>query len=149
GRGMVFDQEGRLDVADLIDNVLRYDSQGNFLGAYLLQSVTRGLSAPRGMTLDAQGALLISTDFNTVVRYDRGVVVSLSAASATPISVNYATADGSALAGTNYYAQSGTVTFAPGQTSREILLATQEDLQAPGNVAFSVQLSNPTGGTTI
>ena len=64
------------------------------------------------------------------MRYDRGVVVTLSAASATPVSVNYATADGTATAATDYFAQSGTVTFAPGQTSRRILLATQDDAAA-------------------
>jgi hypothetical protein len=84
-----------------------------------------------------------------VVRYDRGLDVTLSAASSTPVTVNYTTVDGSALAGTNYYALSGTVTFNPGQTSRMILLATQEDPQATGNVSFSIQLSNPGGGTTI
>jgi DNA-binding beta-propeller fold protein YncE len=83
------------------------------------------------------------------VRYDRGVVVSLSAATATPVSVTYATADGSALAGKDYYAQSGVVTFAPGQTSRLVPLATQEEAVLDGNETFSVQLSNPTGGATI
>jgi DNA-binding beta-propeller fold protein YncE len=150
GRGMVFDQEGRLCVADSGDGVHRYDAQGNFLGDLLVNAVSPSLSEPRGMTLDAQGALLISSsNYNTVVRYDRGVVVSLSAASSTAVSVNYATADGSALAGTDYYAQSGTVTFAPGQTSREILLATQETAALDGNDSFGVQLSNPTGGATI
>jgi sugar lactone lactonase YvrE len=150
GRGMVFDQDGRLYVTDGADNVLRYDSQGNYVGAFLVDSVSSAIAKPRGMIFDAQGNLLIAClNNNTVERYDRGVAVSLSAPSSTPVSVSYTTADGSALAGTNYVAQSGTVTFAPGQTSREILLATQEDLQAPGNVAFSVQLSNPTGGATI
>ena len=150
GRGIVFDPDGRLYVADSGDGVHRYDAQGNFLGDLLVNAVSPTLSEPLGLTFDAQGALFIScTHENTVVRYDRGVVVSLSAASSTPVSVNYATADGSALAGADYFAQSGTVTFAPGQTSREILLATQETAALDGNDYFSVQLSNPTGGATI
>jgi sugar lactone lactonase YvrE len=150
GRGMVFDPEGRLYVGDSSHSIHRYDAQGDFLGDLLVNAVSPTLSEPLGLTFDAQGALLISCNSsNTVVRYDRGVVVSLSAASATPISVNYTTADGSALAGTDYYALSGTVTFAPGQTSREILLATQETASLDGNDNFSVQLSNPTGGATI
>src|SRR5207237_8498148 len=79
----------------------------------------------------------------------RGLLGPLSAASSTPVSVDYATADGSALATTDYFAQSGTITFAPGQTSREILLASQEEAALDGNETFSVQLSNPTGGATI
>ncbi len=150
GQGMAFDQDGRLSVSDRSNAVHRYDSQGNFLGDLLVNAVNSELSSPVGIAFDAQGNLLITcSNGSSVVRYDHGVAVTLSAPSATAVSVNYTTADGSALAGTNYFAQSGTVTFAPGQTSREVLLATQEDIQATSNVAFSVQLSNPTGGATI
>jgi streptogramin lyase len=150
GRGMLFDPDGRLYVGDNGHGIHRYDAQGNFLGDLLVNAVSLTLSEPLGLTFDAQGALLISnSSYNAVVRYDRGVVVSLSAASSTPVSVNYATADGSATAGNDYFAQSGTVTFAPGQTSRRVLLATQEEGVLDGNETFSVQLSNPTGGATI
>jgi sugar lactone lactonase YvrE len=150
GRGMAFDQEGRLYVSDADDTVHRYDTQGNSLGDVLVNSVNTSLSRPFGLAFDAQGRLLIDcTGSNSVVRYDRGVMLTLSAASPTAVSVSYATGDGTATAGKDYYAQSGTVTFAPGQTSREILLATQEDPVLDGNETFSVQLSNPTGGATI
>src|SRR5205823_874842 len=46
--------------------------------------------------------------------------VSLSNPSYQTITVNYATADGTANAGLDYVAESGTVTFAPGQTTRTI-----------------------------
>jgi DNA-binding beta-propeller fold protein YncE len=150
GRGMAFDQEGRLYVGDSTDAVHRYDSQGNYLGDLLVASVNTGLAKPVGMTFDTQGRLLISSNTsNTVVRYDRGVTVSLDGPSSTPVSVSYTTADGSATAGNDYLAQSGTVTFAPGQTSRTILLATQEEAALDGNETFNVQLSNPTGGATL
>jgi sugar lactone lactonase YvrE len=150
GRSMAFDQEGRLYVSDSGQSVHRYDAQGNFLGDLLADAVNTGLQIPQGITFDARGNLLISCSaYNMVVRYDRGVVLSLSAASSTPVSVSYATADGSATAGKDYFAQSGTVTFAPGQTSRTILLATKEEPVLDGNETFSVQLSNPTGGATI
>jgi sugar lactone lactonase YvrE len=147
---MAFDQEGRFYLGDSTDAVHRYDSQGNFLGDLLVNSVNTSLSKPIGMTFDTQGRLLISSNTsNMVVRYDRGVPVSLSAASSAPVSVSYATADGSALAGSDYFPLSGTVTFAPGQTSRTILLATNEQPVLDGNDNFNVQLSNPTGGATI
>jgi sugar lactone lactonase YvrE len=150
GRGMVFDADGRLYVSDSGHGVHRYDAQGNFIGDLLVDAVSPSLTEPFGMTLDAQGGLLISCEYsNTVARYDRGVMVNLSGASATPVSVAYATADGSALAGTDYCAQSGVVTFAPGQTSRLVLLATREEAVLDGTETFSVQLSNPTGGATI
>jgi sugar lactone lactonase YvrE len=150
GRGMAFDQEGRLYVGDSGGAVHRYDAQGNPLGDLLVNSVNSGLTKPVGMTFDTQGNLLVSCNTsNSVVRYDRGVVVSLDAPSSAPVSVSYATADGSAKAGNDYLALSGTVTLAPGQTSRKILLATQEEAVLDGNETFSVQLSNPTGGATI
>jgi sugar lactone lactonase YvrE len=150
GRGMAFDQDGNLYVGDTSGAVHRYNSQGTSLGDLYVASVNPSLYEPRGITFNAQGDLLLTCNTsNSVVRYTSGVDVTLSAASSTPVSVNFATADGSALAGTNYYALSGTVTFNPGQTSQMILLATQEDPQATGNVSFSVQLGNPTGGATI
>jgi DNA-binding beta-propeller fold protein YncE len=155
GRGMVFDPDGRLYVGDSGQGIHRYDAQGNYLGDLLADVVSSTLNEPLGLTFDAQGALLMSSsNNNAVMRCDRGVVVSLSAASPTPVSVNYATADGTApagnaTAGNDYYAQSGTVTFAPGQTSRRVLLVTQEEPALDGNESFTLQLSNPTGGATI
>jgi DNA-binding beta-propeller fold protein YncE len=149
-RGIAFAQEGRLYVADQSTNAIhRFDSQGNYLDDPV-SSAASSLSSPIGMIFDAQGDLLVSSrDTNAVDEYSSGVVVSLSSASSTPVSVNYATADGTATAGTDYTAQSGTVTFAPGQTSRLILLVTHYGSTVDGNETFSVQLSNPTGGATI
>jgi len=153
GRGMAFDQEGRFYITDSSDALHRYDANGNFLGDLLIDSVNPELAKPRGMIFDAQGALLIPcNNSNTVVRYDRGVTVSLSAANSIPVLVDYATVAGSATAGKDYIAQSGTVTFAPGQTTREILLATEEEAVLDGNETFSVQMSsdpNDTSGATI
>ena len=50
--------------------------------------------------------------------------VSLSAASALPVTVAYATQDGTAHAGTDYDAAAGTVTFAAGQTTQTVAVAT-------------------------
>lgn len=150
GRGMAFDQNGNLYVSDSSNAVHRYNSQGTSIGDLLVNAVNPLLSKPFGLTFNDQGDLLITCrDENSVVSYNNGVDVTLSSVSSTPVSVNYTTEDGSALAGTNYDALSGTVTFSPGQTSQMILLATQEDPEATGNVSFSVQLSNPTGGATI
>jgi DNA-binding beta-propeller fold protein YncE len=147
-RGIAFDQEGRLYVADQATNAIhRFDSQGNYLDDPVASSAS-SLQSPIGIVFDAQGGLLVSSrDGNAVYRFDRGVTVTLSAASATPATVNYATADGTATANTDYTPESGTVTFAPGQTSRLILLDTHYDSTVDGNETLSVQLSNPSGAT--
>jgi streptogramin lyase len=146
---LAFDQDGRLYVSDSAHGVHRYDAQGNFLDDLLVNSVSLTVGQ-YGLAFNAQGSLLIScVGPSSVVRYDRGPLVTLSAAGSTPISVDYMTADGTASAGGDYVSQSGTVTFQPGQTSRYILLTAKDDLSAEPNETFSVQLSNATGGATI
>ena len=50
------------------------------------------------------------------------------------------------MAGTDYTATSGTFTFAPGETSKGILVPTLDDGGADPTRYFTVNLSNPTGG---
>ncbi len=70
--------------------------------------------------------------------------VSLSNASSVPVTVDYATADGTALAGTHYSAASGTVTFAPGETLKQVSVSTLSDgLYDPADRTFDLNLSNP------
>ena len=73
--------------------------------------------------------------------------VTLDAPSATPVTVDYATASGSATAGSDFTAASGTLTFAPGQTTRTILVPTLNDAVAEPTETFTVNLSNPVGAT--
>jgi hypothetical protein len=73
--------------------------------------------------------------------------VTLSAASSTPVTVHYATADGTAKAGTNYQATSGTLTFAPGQTRQAISVPVDPATRPGPDLTFSVKLSSPGGAT--
>jgi hypothetical protein len=72
--------------------------------------------------------------------------VSLAWPSATTTTVSYATADGTALAGRDYTAAVGALTFAPGETSKGILVPTLDDGTADPTRAFTINLSNPVGG---
>ncbi len=73
--------------------------------------------------------------------------VSLSAASGQTITVNYATADGSALAGTDYVAQAGTLTFKPGTVSQTVTILVYGNLNVEPDKTFFVDLSAPTNAT--
>ena len=53
--------------------------------------------------------------------------VALSAASGTRVSASYATADGTAMAGSDYTAAMGTLEFAPGEVSKTILVEILDD----------------------
>ncbi len=72
--------------------------------------------------------------------------VSLSAAYDQAVTVNYATANGTATAGSDYQSKSGVVTFAPGETSKTITVAVMEDRQNEANETFFVNLSGAIGG---
>jgi hypothetical protein len=71
--------------------------------------------------------------------------VSLSAPSQSAVTVNYATANGSATAGQDYTAAAGTVTFAAGQTTQQISLNVAGDRVVEPNETFTVTLSSPSG----
>ena len=70
----------------------------------------------------------------------------LSVADACPVTVEFETTDGSALDGHRLHPRlRGTLTFAPGQTTRTILVQTVDDSAMEPNETFSVVLSNPQG----
>ncbi len=64
------------------------------------------------------------------------------------VSVDFATSDGTAIAGSDYTATSGTFNFAPGELSKNIIIPITEDrLFENGNETFTLALSNPAGAT--
>ncbi len=72
------------------------------------------------------------------------VTLTLASASARTITINYRTADGTAKAGLDYVAASGTLTFAPGETQKTIPLQIIGDTLEEGNETFSVQFPDAT-----
>jgi len=64
-------------------------------------------------------------------------------------SVNYATADDTALAVGDYTAVSGTLTFTGAETSKMMTVATINDAASEPSEVFKFDLSAPTGGATI
>ncbi len=77
------------------------------------------------------------------------VVVRLSAAPSTAVSVNYTTMPGTAMAGLDYTAESSTLEFAAGQSEAMIAIPILVDGAATGAEQFSVVLTSPVGATFI
>ncbi len=73
--------------------------------------------------------------------------VTLSNAATGPVTVNYATADGTATAGQDYTAKTGSVTFAAGETSKTVTVAVAGDSTVEPNETLTVTLANPNGAT--
>lgn len=61
------------------------------------------------------------------------------------VTANWATADGSAVAGRDYVAASGSLTFAPGETSKAISIETLDDAIDEADEYFVVQLEDVVG----
>ena len=71
--------------------------------------------------------------------------VTLAPASPAAVTVAYATADGSATAGEDYTAASGTLVFAPGETSKTVAVPVLDDAIDEGEETFTLTLSDPSG----
>ena len=71
--------------------------------------------------------------------------VTLAPTSSGPVSVNYATANGTASAGSDYVATSGPLVFAPGTSTKTVSVTVNGDLVPEGNESFTVTLSSPVG----
>jgi hypothetical protein len=80
---------------------------------------------------------------------DAVFTVALDAPSPDTVSVDYATANGSAGAGEDYRASSGTLTISPGQTKGQIVVKVNGDADKEGDETFVVNLSRPIKGLLV
>ena len=71
--------------------------------------------------------------------------VTLSRAPSGTVTVDYATSDGTATAGSDYTATSGTVTFAAGETEKTVSVAVLDDAHDEGSETLGLTLSNASG----
>src|SRR5262249_15645448 len=74
--------------------------------------------------------------------------VSLSSSRLDPVTVDFSTADGTATTVDNdYQSNNGTVTFAPGETSKTITVLVNGDSKNEPDETYLVNLTNPTNAT--
>lgn len=72
--------------------------------------------------------------------------VSLTNPSSRKVRAQFATADGDAMAPDDYTAESGQVTFAPGEVAKTISITTIQDMAQENDETFTVTLSSPEHG---
>lgn len=99
------------------------------------------LRVPAGTLALAAAELSVGESGGSVV-----VTVTRTDGAAGTVSVDYATTDAAAKAGSDYTASSGTLTFAPGQMSRTFSVPIANDSAAESSEAFIVGLDNFSGG---
>jgi hypothetical protein len=114
-----------------------------------------------GTIADGQGAAtitdndplpVVSVDDVTVAEGDAGTTsatftVSLSTVSGRSVTVNWATTAGTATAGTDYVAASGSRTIAAGTATASVTITVNGDTQPEADETFGISLSNPVNAT--
>ncbi len=123
------------------------------------ETFTVRLSAPSGATLaDGTGTASITDDDDrpdltiddaaALTEGDTATFgVTLSGESGLPVTVEYVTSDGTAVAGSDYTQTSGTLRFEPGEMTKTIPVQTLQDDMAEATETFTVRLSAPSGAT--
>jgi hypothetical protein len=110
-----------------------------------------GKAQGTGTILNDDGSVQASFEFsqaNYNVNEDLGaliVTVIRSGDTSGAASVDYATVDGNATQKADFEYAAGTLTFAPGETSKTLTVLLNEDGYVEGSENFSVSLSNPGG----
>jgi hypothetical protein len=125
-------------VSNTINNIADIDP--NISGPY----TSNGATFNPTMTISDVSTLEGNTGTHAIT-----FTVSVSAASNQPITVAYATADGTATAGSDYQAASGTLTIPAGQTTGTITVLVNGDRIGEANETFFVNLSSATNATIV
>ena len=73
--------------------------------------------------------------------------VTLSKASTVEVSVDYTTVDGTAKAPADYTPKAGTIVFAPGEISKDVVVLVRDDDEVSPTSQFTLVLGMPDGGT--
>ncbi|MET0751826.1 MAG: Calx-beta domain-containing protein [Pyrinomonadaceae bacterium] len=98
---------------------------------------------------DAQPSISVNdvtfTDAQSAVA--TGFTVTLSNPSALTVTVHYATSNDTAIAGQDYDAASGTLTFNPGETFKDIPINILDDNQQESTEQFFIDLDTPANAT--
>ncbi len=113
-------------------------------GTFEFDSNSLILQAPSGPTLSISSATTVTEGGNSVFN------VTLSSAMASAVTVNYSTVDGDgptgALAGEDFVGRTNqSLTFAPGETQKQIVITTIDDALVEAPETFTVTLANASG----
>ncbi|HEX3553852.1 MAG TPA: galactose oxidase-like domain-containing protein [Thermoanaerobaculia bacterium] len=119
-----------------------------------VQAGATALSDAEVITIQiGQPAQVLALSSNSYTTGEAGpatvVVVTRSGGSTGTVMVQYSTADGTAKAGSDYTATSGTLTFAAGETRKVLSVPILNDAVQEPDESFTVALSNPTGGASL
>jgi hypothetical protein len=113
-------------------------------------TASNGFGAPATVSVSSfvRARPTLSISAASIAEGNRGThpmtfTVHLSRASTVPVAAHWATANGTAVAGSDYRAAVGTVTIQPGSTTASVTVTIIGDTKVEGNETFTVKLSAP------
>jgi hypothetical protein len=113
---------------------------GSYQASYDAKDAFVTATAPPAASLTIGDASVGAPDFGSAIA---DFTVTLSAAQSTPVTVDYATANGTGIAGRDYVSTTGTLTFPAGQTQETIPVTVLGPTPPGPSTTFFVDLSNP------
>ncbi|MCI0460944.1 MAG: hypothetical protein L0Z62_28695 [Gemmataceae bacterium] len=157
GLGYLWQEGARIDLSRLVDPTQGWTISTawgiNDVGQIVGHGVLQGVGTSFLLSYDAPPPPpRIWIGNITVTEGDTGTAsavftVSLSRAIEQTVTVDFATADGTARAGSDYAGATGTLTFAPGAISQTITIAVNGDTRDEWDETFLVNLSNATNAS--
>ena len=106
----------------------------------------RPLSAPTTATIQGPPGLSVAdAEVQEGPNASLDFTVTLDRSASGAVSVQYATANGSAIAGSDYTATSGTLNFAAGDTEKTVSVPVIDDSHNEGDETLTLTLSNASG----
>ena len=131
----------------VLDDLLDEADEQLFLDIVTVSEGVIGNGTASGNVLDDDAPPALSVIGGSLAEGDSGqsaltFTVSLAAASGRTVTVDYASADVSAVAGTDYTAVGGSLTFNPGDTSRDVVVQLSGDTTSEADETFNLTLSN-------
>ena len=115
-------------------------------GSIILESTATAAIADNDVQISITDAAVMEGNSGTS---PLSFTVSLSTPSTGTVAVDFSTANGDAVSGLDYIAQSGTLTFAPGTTTQTINVNIFGDTVGENSETFFINLTNPVNGAIV
>ena len=157
GYSIDFGDGTSLEEGNSIDDPLAFDHTFVNPGTYNVEigvwdcDMTEPLTDTVAVPVAVEETILIS--FNSA-SYSAGegegaatISVTLDAAPSLPVTVDYATSDNTAIAGSDYVAVNGVLSFTAGVTIQTFAVSILDDTLGESDETIALMLSNPTNGT--
>ena len=117
-----------------------FDAQGHYHAVLL----TPGDGPPPTPSVSIADASLFEGNTGS---WSAGFLLNISPMTTSPVTMAYSTADGTAIAGSDYNAVTGTVTIPAGRTTWAVYVTVRSDRKREPDEMFYVNISNPNGAT--